>query len=65
MQRFTLNALRGLAALALVHGAAAAQAAGYPAKPIVFIVPYTARAAPPTCWRARPARRSPRSWASR
>ena len=34
--------LRGLAALALVHGAAAAQAAGYPAKPIVFIVPYTA-----------------------
>lgn len=42
MQRFTLNALRGLAALALVHGAAAAQAAGYPAKPIVFIVPYTA-----------------------
>ena len=42
MQRFTLSALRGLAALALVHGAAAAQAAGYPAKPIVFIVPYTA-----------------------
>ena len=42
MQRFTLNALRGLAALALVHGAAVAQAAGYPAKPIVFIVPYTA-----------------------
>ncbi|AMG46647.1 Bug family tripartite tricarboxylate transporter substrate binding protein [Achromobacter ruhlandii] len=42
MQRFTLNALRGLAALALIHGAAAAQAAGYPAKPIVFIVPYTA-----------------------
>ena len=37
-----LEALRGLAALALVHGAAAAQAAGYPAKPIVFIVPYTA-----------------------
>ena len=42
MQRFTLNALRGLAALALIHGAAAAQAAGSPAKPIVFIVPYTA-----------------------
>ena len=41
MQRFTLSALRG-AALALVHGAPAAQAAGYPAKPIVFIVPYTA-----------------------
>lgn len=41
MQRFTLNALRGLAALALVHGAATAQAAGYPAKSIVFIVPYT------------------------
>ena len=42
MHRYTVNALRGLAALALIHGASAALAAGYPAKPITFIVPYTA-----------------------
>jgi tripartite-type tricarboxylate transporter receptor subunit TctC len=42
MHRSTFNALRGLAALALIHGASSALAAGYPAKPITFIVPYTA-----------------------
>ena len=42
MHRYTFNALRGLAALALIQGASAALAAGYPAKPITFIVPYTA-----------------------
>ena len=42
MHRYTHNALRGLAALALIQGAVPAHAAGYPAKPITFIVPYTA-----------------------
>jgi len=42
MHRHTFNLARGLAALALVHGASAAMAAGYPSKPITFIVPYTA-----------------------
>ena len=42
MHRYTPNLARGLAALALVNGASAAFAAGYPAKPITFIVPYTA-----------------------